>query len=216
MHRRLKNSTAIPIVLFLGAILAVAVLSSTSTANALLLKPQDHWKYNVFWTWKPDLHKTIGIIFSKIVVANETADRIEGYMADANGTRLEMYDDQFVMVKYSYDMGPVSNWELAGKTHKGYFAVDIPENYRDAQTMGIFIGGYSYRLDLLPDSYEQPLVVINSARLDYTTNSTLDSQTSTSSVSNADTTTDTCQVSTNSLIDRILQQFSISPCLRRA
>jgi hypothetical protein len=215
MHRRLKNSTAVSIVLFLGATLAIAVLSSASTANALLLKPQDHWKYNVFWAWKPDIHKNIGIIFSQIIVANETADRIEGYMADANGTRLEMYDDQYVMVKYTYDMGPTSSWEIGGKTHKGYFSVDIPENYRDAQTIGLFIGGYSYKLDLLPDSYEQPLVLINSARLDYTTNSTLDSQTSTSSVTDTATTA-TCQISSDSLIDRILQQFSLSPCLRRA
>jgi hypothetical protein len=212
MHGKLKKSAAISAVLFLGATLAIALLSSTSTANALLLKPQDHWKYNVFWVWKPDIHKTIGIISTQIIVANETADRIEGYIADINGTRLEMYDDQYVMVKYTYDMGPTSDWEIGGKTHKGYFSVDIPENYKDAQTIGLFIGGYSYKLDLLPDSYEQPLVLINSARLDYTTNSTLES-TSISSISDE---TDTCQISSNSLIDRILQQFSLSPCLRKA
>jgi len=215
MHRRLKNSSSIPIFLFLGAILAVAVLSNASNASALLLKPQDHWKYNVFWTWKPEVRKNIGIIFSQIIVENETADRIDGYMADANGTRLEMYNDQYVMVKYTYDMGPKSEWELAGKTHDGYFSFDIPENYRDAQTIGIFIGGYSYKIDLLPDSYEQPLVLINSARLDYTTNSTLDYSTSTSNVSDT-TPTNTCQISNGSLIDRILQQFALSPCLRKA
>lgn len=198
--------------LFLLAVLIMALASTTflsTKAEALLIPVQEHWMYHVHWVWKEDLRKTVGIIYPQIIIANETVDKVQGYVADENGTRLPMYsDEQRVMVKYVYDNGAISKWQVAGKPHDGFFTIEIPDVYRDAQTIGIYIGGNAYKVDI-PNSYEQPLVTINPVRFDYRTNSTLDQQ---PQITQATTIASTCHYSDNSLIDRILRQFSILPC----
>lgn len=112
--------------------LLVSILAGTAgVAQALLIPEEEHWKYNINrWSWDPDTRTTVGIINPQIVIQNETADRLEGYIADANGTRLEFYDgEQFVHVSFLSNSSVASDWELAGRVHDGYLAIGIQEKY---------------------------------------------------------------------------------------
>ncbi|MEW6604577.1 MAG: hypothetical protein AB1351_07800 [Thermoproteota archaeon] len=168
------------------AIAAIAMLSGSAIAGtvgfaqAVLLQPEDHWKYKIDrWTWDSERRRTYGLITPQIVVQNETFDRLEGYIADADGTRLEMYDgEQVVQVRFLSNNSVASNWELAGRVHDGYFAIEIPEKYREAEVVRIFIGNHRYVVNDGTITTPQTEVYMNSAMLNYKTNSTL-SQTET-------------------------------------
>ena len=151
-----------------------AITSSTSIAQASVITPEEHWKYNVYWYWDTDERETVGLITPSIVIENETSDRLEGYVADANGTRLEMYDgEQVVKAKYGYDEGASSEWELASWIYDGYFAIDIPEKYRDADYIGLYVGANSYSVDDGDINTMNAWVSINSVRMDYRLDNTL-------------------------------------------
>jgi hypothetical protein len=183
----------------IAALLGLTVAGTFGAAQALLIPPEEHWKYNVRWTWDFSARESVGIITPQIVIQNETDSRLEGYVADANGTRLAMYDDgmQVVMAKYIDDIGFTSDWEIVDRLHDGYFAIDIPERYRDSETVRIYIGNFQYTIDARP----QLTVNINSAITNYATNSTLGA----TQVAQEPTET-TVAYSSDSLIDQILRQ----------
>lgn len=185
--------------------LAVAALlglvGTFNAAHALLIPQEEHWKYNVRWTWDFEERESVGIITPQIVIQNETSSRLEGYVADANGTRLAMYDDgmQVVMAKYMFDSGRVTDWEIVDRIHDGYFAIDIPEQYQDAETVRMYIGKFQYTVDIRP----QLTVNINSVTTNYVTNSTIGAI----EVAQEEEPEETpVAFSSNSLIDRILRQ----------
>jgi hypothetical protein len=153
--------------------------STIGIAQAVLIEEEEHWKYHVDrWTWDSDRRKTIGLMSPQIVIQNETSEGLEGYIADANGTRLAIYDgEQVVQVRFAFDSGMISSWELAGRVHDGYFTINIPEKYKDAQTVRIFIGKNQYNVNNGTPTTPQTEVHINSAIVNYRTNSTLSSQT---------------------------------------
>jgi hypothetical protein len=183
-------------------VLLAAFVASTPSASAVLIPEEEHWKYNAHWIWKSSLRKSVGIIDTQIIIENETATRLEGYIADANGTRLSFYDDaQVVMVKYG------SEWQIADKTDQGFFTVEIPEKYRDLDIIGLYIGSNSYNVDAGPP---QPLVLTNPVRMDYRTDSTLVFEPETQVAAVEDRFSAWKKPSGDSLIDRILQQFSSS------
>jgi hypothetical protein len=62
---------------------------------------------------------------------------------------------------------------MAGRVQDGYFAIDIPERYRDAEFVRIIIGNNRYTVDNGTPTTPQTEVHINSAMLTYRTNSTL-------------------------------------------
>jgi len=158
------------------AIMGSALTSTVNLAQALLITEQEHWKYNVDkWAWDADRRRTYGIITPQVIIQNETADRLEGYVADANGTRLDIYDgDQMVMVRFLSDIGIGSDWVTAGRVHDGYFAIDIPEQYKENEIVKIYIGTNQYTVDNGTSTTAQTWVFINAAMLNYRTNSTLD------------------------------------------
>jgi hypothetical protein len=163
--------------LLIAAILTTStiLLTTLKAAEAKLVPVEEHWKYHVNWVWDEKLFRNIGIITPHVVIQNETADRLEGYVADQNGTRISVYDgEQYTMVRYAYDGGFVSKWERGNKIYGGYITIDIPEQYRDADVVGIYVGNHHYTVDDGTLYNSQSLVFINSARLDYRTNSTLD------------------------------------------
>jgi hypothetical protein len=164
--------SAAAIVMLLGSVVAGTI----GVAQALLISSEEHWKYNINkWNWDSERRKTYGVINPQIVIQNETADRLEGYIADANGTRLEMYDgEQVVQIRYLSNSSAGTGWELAGRVHDGYFAIDIPEKYRDAEVVKIYIGNHMYIVNDGTRTTPQTQVFINSAMLNYKTNSTLE------------------------------------------
>jgi hypothetical protein len=161
------------IVMLSGSVLAGTVGIAQA---AVLISEEEHWKYYVQkWSWDTEKNRTYGIITPQIVVQNETADRLEGYIADANGNRLEMYDgEQVVHVRYLSNSSTPSEWEMAGRVHDGYFAIDIPQKYKEAEIVRIYIGNHKYTVDNGTPTTPQTRVFINSATINYRTNSTLE------------------------------------------
>jgi len=171
-----------------------------------MVKLEDHWKYSVSWYWDPQFQRTMGLIEPKVVIVNQTDNHLTGYIGDANGTILTMYNDEhIVMVKYSYDQGQVTKWFLAGKMHNGWFTVDIPPEYMNAQTVSIYITNHMYVVDAGDSALTPPRVFINSGRIDYRMNSALVNA-STSSETNIQSTesAQNCLHPTTSLIDYIV------------
>ena len=161
---RLCLATALAAVLIAG----FAAASNIRPAQAGVITPEEHWRYNVHWYWDTKERETIGLISPIAVIENETSDRLEGYVADANGTRLDMYDgEQVVKARYGYDAGILSDWELVAWIHDGYFAIDIPERYRDADFISLYIGNNDYSVDDGDINTRNSFVSINSVRTDY-------------------------------------------------
>lgn len=159
--------------LLLGSVMAGTI----SYAQAVLIPVEEHWKYHVDrWAWDGERRKTYGIINPQIVIQNETVDRLEGFVADANGARLAIYDgEQVVMVRFLSESGiSSSKWIMAGRVHDGLFVIDIPEQYRAAETVRIIIGNHDYTVNNGTPTTPQTWVFINSAILYYRTNPTLD------------------------------------------
>jgi hypothetical protein len=78
----------------------------------------------------------------------QTFDRLEGYIADSNGTRLDMYDgEQVVQVHFLSNTSMVSSWVIAGRVNEVYFAIDIPERFRDAEVVRIYVSRHMYTVD---------------------------------------------------------------------
>jgi hypothetical protein len=159
------------VVMLSGSVLAGTI----GIAQAVLIPEEEHWKYRVDrWLWDEERRRTYGLINPQVVIQNETADRLEGYVADANGTRLDIYVEHMVNIRYLSNTSANSGWEIAGKTNDGYFAIDIPENYRDAEVIRIYIGNNHYTVANGTPTAPPTEVSINAAILKYKTNSTLE------------------------------------------
>jgi hypothetical protein len=177
-------------------------------AAAAVITPQEHWRYNVYWYWDYDERETVGLISPTVVIENETSDRLEGYIADANGTRLDMYDgEQVVKVRYGYDENMRSDWELASWIHDGFFAIDIPERYRNAEFADLYIGNHVYSVDDGDINTRNSLVYINSARTEYELGSQTIAVEEPTAVAEVESVAKTPMP--GSLIDRILAMFEM-------
>lgn len=194
-------------------LLASVAAGTTGIAQAALITQDEHWKYHVDrWLWDEDRRRTYGLTTPQIVIQNETADRLEGFIADANGTRLSIYDGQQVIhVRYMSNSGIASGWEMAGRVHDGYVVIDIPEKYRQAEIVKIYIGTNQYIVDDGTPTTPQTEVYFNSATLNYRTNSTLD-QIGETLVAEVEEPLPVRSVySSGSLIDWILRQNGMLP-----
>lgn len=188
----------------MSALMASAFLN---TAAAVLIEPAEHWKYNVdTWTWDGKIRKSIGLIKPQLVIENESAGMLEGYVADTKGTRLAFYDgDQVAMAAFAYDDGRRSQWQMGDTIRGGNFTITIPESWKDADFVKIYIGNNQYTVNDGTRTTPQTWVYINSARVDYRLNATVQQGT-----------TETAQetpvawktYSEDSLIDRILKMYS--------
>jgi len=195
--------------MLLGSVAA----GTTVIAQAALITEEEHWKYRVDrWLWDEDRRRTYGLTTPQIVIQNETADRLEGFIADANGTRLAIYDGQQVIhVRYMSNNSISSGWQMAGRVHDGYVVIDIPEKYREAEVVRFYIGNNRYVVDNGTPTIPQTEVYFNSATLNYRTNSTLD-QAGETLVAEAEEPQPLRSVySSGSLIDWILRQNGMLP-----
>jgi hypothetical protein len=195
----------------LAAILATLALAgfTIGSAQASVITPAEHWRHEVYWYWDSDERETVGLITPTLVIENETSDRIEGYVADANGTRLDMYDgEQVVKARFGYDNSIVTDWELADWIHDGYFTIEIPDKHRNADFVGIYIGNNHYSVDDGDINTRNPWVSINSIRTDYRLNSTLTSVAEVMDGSEIESVAESMP-SSGSLIDLILSRFAM-------
>jgi hypothetical protein len=217
-----QQTRNIALILIPAAVLAGSLWTSATigSAEAILIPLQEHWKYNVRWDWDPDHLRTVGYIDPRIVIQNDTNGKIVGYIADQNGTRLSMYrGDQYVQIRYTYDNGFVTKWELGDKINDGYFTIEVPPAYKNADIVSIYIGRNEYSVDSGTLNVPQTSVFINSARMEYHRNATLTTVT-TPAVSLQPTTTTTTPTATKaafmgpspgSLIDLILSRLGMLP-----
>jgi hypothetical protein len=184
-----------------------------SYAHAVLIPVEEHWKYHIdTWVWDGERRKTYGIINSQIIIQNETVDKLEGFVADSNGTRLAIYDgEQVVMVRFLSESGLFSSkWKIAGRVHDGFFTIDIPREYRAADTVRIMIGNHEYTVNNGTPTTPQTWVFLNSAMLGYRTNPTLD-QAGKTEVAEVQPLPISSVYSGGSLIDWILSQYGMLP-----
>lgn len=190
--------------------LSIIVTSGLPAAQAVLIEPSDHWKYRVDeWIWDPDLRRSMGLIKPQIIIQNETAGRIDGYIADVNGTRLDFFKgEQFAMASFGYDNGVVSKWELADAVIDGYFTIEIPDSHKEADFVRIYIGNNQYTVNDGTATTPQTWVFTNSARMDYRLNATV--QQPDTVIAANETKPAEWKPSPNSLIDRILMMYSLS------
>lgn len=190
----------------IAALAGFIAASTMGLAEASVITPEEHWRYNIHWYWDPNERETVGLITPILVIENETSDRLEGYVADANGTRLDMYDgQQVVKVRYGYDGGMLSKWDIAAWIHDGYFTLEIPEKYRDADFVSIYIGNNDYTVDDGDINTRNAWVSINSIRTEYRFGQTLDAEeTSTAGIESV-----AKSPMPGSLIDQILAQFGM-------
>ncbi len=195
------------------ALLGSFISSTLGNAEALLISQEEHWKYNVQkWAWDSEIRRTYGIITPKIVIQNETSAKLEGYIADSNGTRLEMYDgEQYVHVRFLSNNSIASDWQLAGRIHDGYFSIDIPDKYKSADVVRIYIGNHRYTVDNGTPTTPQTEVAINAAMLYFNTNSTLDQMPETEITELTEPEPMTVDSSGSSLIDWILSSNGMLP-----
>lgn len=170
-NRLLRVATITVVVMLSSSVLAATI----GSAQASLITEEQHWKYRIDkWVWDEDRRRSYGLITPQVIIQNETADRLEGFVADASGTRLDVYDgDQIVHVRFISNNSAASDWQMAGRVQDGYFAIDIPERYRDAEFVRIIIGNNQYTVNNGTPTTPQTEVYINSAMLTYRTNSTL-------------------------------------------
>jgi hypothetical protein len=188
--------------------LSVSLLVSGNllTAGAVLIEPEQHWKYSInSWKWDPDMHRSHGIIAPQVIIQNETATRIDGYVADSAGTRLDFFDgDQVVMSRFGFANGGASKWEMAGTINGGNFTIEIPPKYRQASNVQIYIGNNQYTVNDGTNTTPQTWVFTNSVREDYPLNATIHQpETVTAQTQPAAWN----KYSEDSLIDRILMMF---------
>jgi hypothetical protein len=209
----------------LSVIAAISLSVFASSANAaatVLITPQEHWKYNVMWIWDSDLRKSVGLVAPKIVIQNETIDRIEGYIGDQNGTRLTMYNDQqVVMVRFELKNGFLTDWKINDNRMKdGLFVIDIPSSYQgNLDAVRIFIGNNDYAVDDGTQTSPYSQVFINSARFDYKVGTasnivnatSLASTNITEQIERRDPSTLSPADFGGSLIDYILNTYGFSP-----
>jgi hypothetical protein len=190
--------------------LSVSILAAGNflLAEAVLIEPAEHWKYNVTtWIWDSDLRRNMGVIKPQIVIENETAGRLDGYIADQSGTRLAFYSgEQVVMVSYAFDNGAITDWERAGSIHGGNFTINISDSNKEADAARIFIGNNQYTVNDGTRTTPQTWVFTNSARMDYELDPAIQQGTAAAVaeepvVRNA--------YSPDSLIDRILMMYQL-------
>jgi hypothetical protein len=131
--------------------------------------------------------------------------------------------DQYAQVRYTYNNGFLTKWELGDKINDGYFTIEVPPAYKNADIVTIYIGRNEYSVDSGTLNVPQTSVLINSARLDYHRNATLTTTTVTTPAASSQPTTTTITTPTTvtkavftgpspgSLIDLILSRFNMLP-----
>jgi hypothetical protein len=216
-YREKRPTAQLKVAVSLAAIVVLSGLTITNTigvAQAVLVPLDEHWKYHIdWWSWDSERRKSVGHIIPVIVIQNQTENRLEGYMADANGTRLAPYQgEQVIQARFSLDNGMRSDWDVVDRIHDGYFTIEIPESYKEASKVSIFVGSHEYTVDNGTPTTPQTWVLINSARIDYLMNSTLAQPTQVAQEDEQNTITEVYH--SGSLIDYILNQYRLLLSIR--
>lgn len=141
------------------------VTPQVEDASAIIMEPGDIDQYQIDWSYDSNSSRSVGLTKPMIKIADESSHKIVGYIADENGTRLRMYnDEQVVMVKYYLGGGFVSDWEIADRPYRGYFAILIPPEFvGKVESVKIFINNHMYTVNDGTPTSSQSWVFLNSA-----------------------------------------------------
>ncbi|HEY7506299.1 MAG TPA: hypothetical protein VH621_01710 [Nitrososphaera sp.] len=139
--------------------------------DSILLSLEENAKFKVYEShYDPKLRRDVGIIVSRVIIENETAQAVEGYLGDSVGSRLWMVDNvQVVLAKFVFNNTGTTRWELADWLHDGYFTIKKPDmpNHPDIVAVRIYIGPNSYSVDQGTPRIPQSWVFINPAWTEY-------------------------------------------------
>lgn len=184
-------------------------MMAAGNAQAVLIEPEQHWKYWIdSWKWDGDMHRTHGIIIPTLVIENQTQGRLEGYIADSKGAKLDFYDgEQVVMARFVKDNGFTSKWGIADKIEGGNFAIQIPEQYKNADKVDIYIGNNQYTVNDGTDTTPQTWVFVNSLRTSYSLDSAIQQPETVTAAQQKPAAWKT--YSEDSLIDKILLMYGM-------
>jgi hypothetical protein len=135
--------------------------------DSILLSLEENAKFKVYEShYDPKLRRDIGVIVSRVIIENETAQAVEGYLGDSVGSRLWMVDNvQVVLAKFVFNNTGTTRWELVDWLHDGYFTIKKPDmpNHPDIVAVRIYIGPNSYSVDQGTPRIPQSWVFINPA-----------------------------------------------------
>jgi len=148
------------------AVILVLLASNVGDSAAILVASEENAKYKISWEWDPDLSRLVGLIMPQIKIIDESSHKIIGYVADEDGMRLTMYnDEQVVMTKFYLRDGLITDWQISDRTYKGYFAISIPsELVGKVESISIFINNHQYTVDDGTSTTRQSWVFANSAQ----------------------------------------------------
>lgn len=118
-------------------------------AQEMLVEMDDeYWEMMVNGTWllESSTHQMTVAVTPRIVVTNVTDDTIEGKIIDSRtGHLLEMYGkESVIMAKFEHDNGFSGEWYIEGKPVNGKFVIQIPDKYRDADYVRLYVNPNIY------------------------------------------------------------------------
>ncbi|GEM_PF-6986494 len=137
-------------------------------ADSPLLSKEESSQFTIFGShFDPKLKRSIGIIVSQIVIENETADTVHGYLADSTGKRLLMVDGiQIAMAKFVLNNTASTDWELGSWLRHGYFTIEKLDR-EDVVSVRIYVGPADYSIDDGTKTTLQSWIFINPAWYEY-------------------------------------------------
>lgn len=109
---------------------------------------EDQWKRieNGTWIFEDNIGQFRVSIDAGIVIINATEDRIEGKVVDSNGNLLDMYDrESVIMATFGYD-SKRNTQTYTTIPQQGTFAIEIPEEYSDADYVKLWVNGNTYTI----------------------------------------------------------------------
>ncbi len=149
-------------------IIFVAVNFSSTRADSPLLSREESANYAIHeWYFDPELKRNVGIIVSRIIIENETADLIQGYVSDSIGNRLDVIDGiQVTLAKFVLNNTGTTRWQIIDWLDRGYFTIDKLDR-TDIVAVRIYIGPADYAVADNTASTGQSWVFINPAWYEY-------------------------------------------------
>ncbi len=154
--------------------------SNHAYAQEMLMEMDDkYWEMMVNGTWylESSTSQMTVAVTPKIVITNVTDDTIEGKIVDSRtGYLIEVYGKESVIVaKFGSDKGFSGEWYIAGKPVNGKFVIQIPDKYRDADYVRLYVNSNSFSVSPSKDALlpQKTTIITTTSVQNVTGNSTI-------------------------------------------
>ena len=132
-----------------------------------IMNAEEAWRIEKKLIWDSD-HRTIhALIQSKINIREVAENIILGSITDINGTILEMYGkESVIMARFGYESGEQGNWDIVSRPSKGLFSFTIPEKYLDADHVKLWVNSNSFVIQPLASNSNTTSYYTSGTRID--------------------------------------------------